>query len=210
MAVPHEKPWPTRREAVEVAWLLGAPFMIQCIGGSGTQFCHVLAGTAESSDEGVRMLNARWRVEVDEPADLVIACVEGQSTQFEFDSMAAALASASRIVKPEGQIVLLSGMAPELGPAAELFRDSESPAQALKRIKVGTDFDPRAAYCWASAAQRASLYLLSRLSEEQSEELFTIPLDHPGQVEKLLAAAQSCIILPAADKTMAVPRSSNL
>jgi nickel-dependent lactate racemase len=209
MAVPYEKPWPTRREAAEVAWLLGAPFMIQCIGGTGTSLCHVLAGTAESSDEGVRKLNARWRVELDEPADLVIAGVEGQHGQIEFDSIAAALAAASRVVKAGGRIVLLSAMDPEMSPAAELLRESESPAQALRRIKEGTEFDPRAAFCWASAAQRASLYLLSRLPQEQSEELFTIPLDRAGQVEKLLAAAPSCIILPAADKSMAVLRSSN-
>ena len=42
--VPDEEPWPIRREAEEVAWLLGAPFMIQVIEGSGDEIVHVLGG----------------------------------------------------------------------------------------------------------------------------------------------------------------------
>jgi nickel-dependent lactate racemase len=204
LAVPGTKPWPTAREAAEVAWLLGAPFLIQCIAGWGATYSHIVAGTSESSEEGIRLLNECWRVEVEEPADLVVAGVEGHT----FDSIAAGLASASRIVKPGGRIVLLSEGAVNLGPPAKFLQEYDSPALALQRIKEGVDFDPGAAFCWAGAAQRASIYMLSSLSEEQSEELFTTRLEHAGQVEKLLAATLSCVILPAAEKTLAVTRSS--
>jgi nickel-dependent lactate racemase len=205
LAVPGTKPWPTAREAAEVAWLLGAPFLIQCIPGPGATYSHIVAGTSESSEEGIRLLNECWRVEVEEPADLVVAGIEGHT----FESIAAGLASASRIVKPGGRIVLLSEGTMNLGPSAKLLQESDSPALALQRIKEGVDFEPSAAFCWAGAAQRASIYMLSSLSEEQSEELFTTPLEHAGQVEKLLAAAPSCVILPSAEKTLAVTRSKH-
>src|SRR5262249_39545900 len=50
--VPSTEPWPIRREADEVAWLLGAPFMVQVIEGSGKEIVHVLGGLADSGCEG--------------------------------------------------------------------------------------------------------------------------------------------------------------
>jgi nickel-dependent lactate racemase len=203
LAVPGTKPWPAAREAVEVAWLLGAPFMIQCIAGEGNTHSHIVAGAADSSAEGIRLLNERWRAEAEQQVDLVIAGIEGNT----FESIAAGLASAARIVKSGGRIVLLSEGAVNLEPDAELLQEADAPAVALKRIKEGVEFDPRAAFSWASAAQRASIYLLSDLSEEQSEELFTTRIEHAGQAEKLLSNAASCVILSAADKTLVVAKS---
>src|SRR5947209_20419660 len=35
LAVPGETPWPVRQEAVEAAWLLGAPFLVHVVEGAG-------------------------------------------------------------------------------------------------------------------------------------------------------------------------------
>src|SRR5262249_23209537 len=40
MEVPGATPWPVRQEACEVAWLLGAPFLVQVIEGPGDQIAH--------------------------------------------------------------------------------------------------------------------------------------------------------------------------
>src|SRR5262249_7653281 len=55
---PGEAPWPIRREAAEAAWLLGAPFFVQIIEGAGDAITHVVAGLADTSQEGQRLLDA--------------------------------------------------------------------------------------------------------------------------------------------------------
>src|SRR5439155_2530251 len=88
--VPDEEPWPIRREAEEVAWLLGAPFMIQVIEGSGEEIIHVLGGLADTGIEGQRLLDARWRVSVDRPADVVVAGIGGYAVGHSFAGLARA------------------------------------------------------------------------------------------------------------------------
>ena len=113
-------------------------------------------------------------------------------------------ASAARVVKPQGRIVLLSRAAPALGEGAEILRQAEDPEEALQLLRQHTPPDMAAAFQWASAAGRATLYLLSNLPGEAAEELFTTPLERAGQVERLLRTGGSCLVLPDADKTLAI------
>jgi nickel-dependent lactate racemase len=206
MAAPGEKPWPVQREAAEATWLLGAPFMVQIIEGEGSSLAHVVGGLADTGTEGIRLLNARWRVEVDSLADTVIASLTGDPRQHTFADMARGLACAARVVKPQGRIVLLSRAAPTLGPGAEALREAEDPGPALKQLQHFLPPDITAAFLWASAALRANIYLLSGLPADVAEELFATPLEHAGQVQRLLLAGKSCLLLPAAHKMMAVAR----
>jgi nickel-dependent lactate racemase len=205
MAVPGDKPWPVQREAEEAAWLLGAPFMVQVIEGSGEELVHVLGGDATSGREGQRMLDARWRVEVDRPADIVIAGAGGDPARQEFGDLAQALACAARVVRPGGRIVFLSRACPALGRGAELICQADDAQEALTLLRREKPADMAAAFQWASAVQQASVYLLSGLPADTAEDLFTTPLDDTGQVARLLAVGGSYLFLPDAHKTLAVP-----
>jgi nickel-dependent lactate racemase len=205
LTVPGDKPWPARREAAEVAWLLGAPFMIHLVEGSGDEISHVVSGLVDTGAESIRLLNARWRASLDGLADTVIAGISGDPGRHTFADLAAALACAARIVRPEGRILLLTDALPNLGPGAELLRQIDSPQEALKLLRQQAPLDMAAAFQWASAAQRATIYLLSKLSTEIAEELFTTPLDHPSQVQRLLQQAKSVAVVPDANKTLVVP-----
>ena len=61
-------------------------------------------------------------------------------------------------------------------------------------------------FLWASAADTAKLYLLSRLPGEVVEELFVTPLEGPSQVGKLIGSDATCLILPDAHKALAILR----
>jgi nickel-dependent lactate racemase len=204
MDVPGEQAWPARREAAEVAWLLGAPFIVQCIEGAGETISHVVGGLVENGDEALRLLNARWRLAVDTSADVVVAGVSGGPEHQDFACLGRALACAARVVKPEGRIILLTEARPDFGPASEVLRQAEDPRQALQLLRRHGLPDMAAAFQWASAAQRATIYLLSRLPAETAEELFTVPLEHAGQVQRLLGNAASCLFLSDAQKSLAV------
>ncbi len=205
MAAPDDGPWPLRREAAEVTWLLGVPFLVQVIRGSGREVTHVLGGPVESSAEGQRLLDQRWRVEVPEPVDTVVVGVGGDEAGHRFADLARALACASRVVQRGGRIVLLSGGTPPLGAGAELLRQAPDADRALERVKQQRPADIAAAFQWASAARHARIYLLSGLPEDAVEELFAVPLDDASQVQRLVREG-SCLFLSDADRTLALPR----
>jgi nickel-dependent lactate racemase len=193
------EPSALQAEAREVSWLLGAPFFVQVIEGDGAGFAHILAGPRESSAAGERSLDARWRVEFDQLADVVFASITGGSAQQSVDDLARAFFAASHIVKPGGSIVLLSEISPTLGPEFTLIREHDDPSLLPPLLA-----DHGAAYLWATAANQARLYLLSGLANELAEELFTIPLQNAEQARKLLTERTTVALLPDAHKTLTV------
>jgi nickel-dependent lactate racemase len=204
LAVPGATAWPLRQEASEVAWLLGAPFLVQVIEGAGEDIVHVVGGSLGSSTETQRLLDARWRETVTGPVGTVVASISGDPARQGFADLAQALATASRVVQPNGRIILLTEITPRLGPATELLRQAETPAQALEILKHQKPADMAAAYQWASAAQKAHIYLLSGLDEEIAEELFATPLDNASQAQRLLTGNGPCLLLPDTHKALAV------
>jgi nickel-dependent lactate racemase len=202
--VPGHDSWPVHREAEEVAWLLGAPFMVQVIEGAGDELIQVLGGLADSGPEGQRLLDARWRMTAEALADTVIAGVSGNPARHDFADLAQALAAAARVVKPRGRIVLLSQANPTLGRGAALLRQIDDPETALTVLRRETPLDVAAALQWASAAQQATLYLLSGLPPETVEELFATPLGRAEQVQRLIQGEGTYLFLPDAHKSLAV------
>ena len=202
--VPGAASWPVRQEATEVAWLLGAPFLVQAILGAGDEIERVLGGPVESTPLAEKLWSERWRVEVERAADVVIAGLSGATGTFL--DLARAFAAAARVVKPGGKIVLLSTAAPKLGLAADLMRSMDEPSQALKRILKDKPTDTEAGFLWTSAAEQAHLYLLSGLPGDTVEEMFATPLENAGQTERFLAGDAACILLPDAERTLATVR----
>jgi nickel-dependent lactate racemase len=203
-AAPSTTPCPVREEAREVAWLLGAPFLVQVIEGEGEDIAHFVCGPADTEAEAVSLLDARWRVRAPQLADVVVAGLAGGPDRLDFAALARAAACAARVVKPDGRIVVLAGSTPVLGPGAGLLRGCEDPAKALDLVREQAPHDFAAAFQWASAARHGRIYLLSGLPEEEVEELFAVPLEHAGQVQRLVDAAGSCLFLPDAHKTLAL------
>jgi nickel-dependent lactate racemase len=204
LAAPETRPWLTRQEAVETAWLLGAPFFVQVIEGAGDGIAHVVAGAAAASAEGQRLLDARWRQAVPEAADGVVAAVSGDPARHTFADLAAAVACAARVTQPGGRIVLLTQARPDLGPAADALLGVDEPQEALGRLKRKPTPELFPALRWAHAASRARLYLLSGLPDDVAEELFTTPLQQAGQVQRLLDAGGTWLFLDDAHKALAV------
>jgi nickel-dependent lactate racemase len=203
---PGAAPWPIQQEAGEVAWMLGAPFFVQVIAGAGDAVSSILAGPLESSSAGRALLDARWRIEFDRPADVVIAGITGTPAGHPIDDLARAFFAAARVVKPAGSIVVLSEMTPQLGPAFEILRQHDEPASSLRVLMQEKPSDLAAGYMWATAAEQARLYLLSGLPDDVAEDLFTIPLRNAAQGHRLLTGSASCILLEDAHRVLAVLR----
>ncbi len=148
-------------------------------------------------------LDARWRISVERPADTVVALVVGDPARQGFSDLASALACAARVVSARGKIILLCGARPSLGRGAEILCQADSPDTGLALLRRESPADVRAAFQWATAVQKASLYLLSKLPDETAEDLFATPLQNVRQVQRLLGTDGSCLVIEDADRTMA-------
>ena len=201
--VPGDEPWALRSEALEVSWLLGSPFLVQVIEGSKDSVSSVVCGPLDSSKHGQRMLDGRWRVEVEQAPDVVLASITRPDATFE--DLARAFACAARVVKPGGVVVLLTDANPTLSPSTALLRRMEDASDALKHLLRDQPDDLVGGFLWCQAAVQARLFLLSGLEDDVVEELFCTPLQQAEQALKLMQG-QKCLLLPDADKTLAVMR----
>jgi hypothetical protein len=90
----------------------------------------------------------------------------------------------------------------------ELIAAAQSPRDALKPLRTQLPSDLTAATQCATAADWASIYLLSQLEEDQVENLFMLPLENVAEVERLLQTADSCAFIGSAQHTHGQIRQS--
>jgi nickel-dependent lactate racemase len=202
--VPGAEPWPARREAIEVTWLLGQPFFVQLIAAAGDGIAHVVAGAVDACREGERLLDASWKVSMPRRADLVLASLSGDPRRHTFADLASAALCAARVVAPGGRVALLADAAPVLGPGSEVLLAADEPRLALAALHKAALPGSAAAVLWAHAAGEARLSVLGGWPGATVEELFATPLADASQVQRLISAANSCLVLEDAHRMMAV------
>jgi len=193
--------WPIRTEADEVTWLLGSPFFVQVIEGAGDEIEAVVAGFADTADDGVVRLNERWKTTIREPADTVVVALSGDPERHDFAALARAAATGARVVKPGGTVIILSEADPEMGPAIDVIRRTDEPPEAVKLLFREKPADAAAAVQWAWAAGQAKLFLASEIRPTTVEEMFATPLTGPKEVQRLLESAGRVLIIPDAHKS---------
>jgi nickel-dependent lactate racemase len=192
---------PVRAEAGEVAWLLGTPFLVQVIEGANGTIQEVVAGLPGTTADGVRRQDARWRGVAAGPADTVIAAISGPADRVTFADVAAAAATAARVVEGDGRIVVLSPAVPTAGEGVAVLRRADDPAEAAAVLAKQAP-DDAAAFLWATAAGRGHLFLAGGESDEVAEELFATPIGSPAEVQRLAAASRRLLVIPDAHRTL--------
>jgi nickel-dependent lactate racemase len=190
------------KEAEEISWLIGMPFLIQVIEGVSDQIEEIVAGLPDCADEGIRRQDARWRATVASRAETVIAAVSGDPQRIDFAALAWAVATAARVVQPDGRIVLLTTAAPELAEGAEILRQAEDPAAAERMMRKRKPDDWPASSLWTFAAKQARLMVAAGWPDDLIEDLFATPLRHVAELQRLIDAADSLLILQDAHKLM--------
>jgi hypothetical protein len=133
-----------------------------------------------------------------------VAAVSGDPAGHTFADLAAALASAARVVQSGGRIVLLSQANPALGLEGDLLLGAEDPQAVFDQLRGKHTVELAPVLQWAGAARLANLNLLSGLPEETVEELFATPLHDARQLQRLLDSCDSCLVLPDAHKMLAL------
>ena len=193
---------PLRQTIDEIAWLLGTQFSIQVLPSAGGGAAHVIAGAYDNVfRKGKQLLANSWRVLLPERADLVLAAVDADSAGHGWDQIGAALATASRLVAKGGKIVILSELDAEPEIGMEIIRRSQSPRDALQPIRKQAPVDMIPATQFATAADWARVYLVSKLPIGMVDELFMVAVENDRELGRLLANDDSCVILESAQHT---------
>jgi len=197
-----------RQQAREVEWLLGAMFAIRVVPGSGDSVLSIVAGETRAVE---RRSQARaekaWRFTTPAPAELVVAGVEGASQQT-WSQVARALAAAERAAAEDGAIVLLTDLDSPLGPALQHLAGAESPEDALREITHHRPADALVASQVIHTLENHRVYLVSQLEPDVVESLGMAPVGDVGEVRRLAARAESCVVLANAQHALAEPEGS--
>jgi nickel-dependent lactate racemase len=202
--MPGTKPWPIMVEALEAAWLLGAPFFVQVIPASCDGVADVVAGSTAASGEGWQRFESRWLQRISAAADVVVAGVSGDPSRHTIADLAAAAACAAGVVRPGGRIVLLSEVDIEPGPAFEILRGADDLTEIASRLGQTPAPEQLPVARWASAASHARLSLVSKLDADLVEEMSATPLESALQTQRLLDAGGTCLFLDDAHKARAI------
>lgn len=192
-----------RKRADEVGWMLGARFTLQVVPGEKEQILHVLAGESAAVHEaGSRLYEDAWGCHPPRRADLVVATIEGDASEQTWENVARALATASAAVNEDGSVAICSDLDERLGPALERIVGCEDLDEALRDIDRSPSADWAAGIELVQALSRGKVYLISRLEDERVEELGISPLG-PGQLTRLAARYDSCLVLENAHRAAA-------
>jgi nickel-dependent lactate racemase len=187
-------------EVDEVHWLLGSSFHLGVVPGV-TGAAEVFAGAAPAvRTAGERDYRHLWGRS--QHADLVIAAVGSPDQPASWDELAAALSAAHRSVTHGGKIVVIVRLAQSPAQALQRLEGLEQPRQFFSALR-GAELDPdyEAAMALGKARSAADMYLLSNWSEQETSDLGLTALEHPREIDRLIARGDSCLILNRADLT---------
>jgi nickel-dependent lactate racemase len=190
---------PLRELIDEIGWLLGNPFTIQVIPAATGGVSRVLAGVCERVfAAGKQLLAEQWHIEVTERPDVVIAAIDHEIGLHAWEQLGAAVEVGRSLVARGGKIVILSDLAADLPEGLELIRSSQSARDAIRPLRKQVPPDLVCATQIASAADWASIYLLSGLADDVVDELFLTPVSNETEVRRLLKNETRCLFLEAA------------
>jgi nickel-dependent lactate racemase len=197
------------QEVRQVAWLLGVTFAVQVVPGPGDRLLHVLAGEiAAVRRQGRQLYEAAWQCSVPHRARLVVAAIEGGSTQQTWHNVGRAVAAAEALVEDGGAIAVCSELQTEPGPALQCLAEAATRQEALRQIRRQRLIDALPAAQLAQATEHVKLYLLSRLDPALLEDLEIAPVSDGEDVVRLAQHYESCILLGNASRVM-VPKGTD-
>lgn len=193
---------PLRQLQDEVAWLLGVQAGVQVLPGVGDRPAGLLYGSLDSVTASSRIwLKQNWHVELAQRCEVVVAAVDAEGSETSWTQIGAALQTARNLVQRRGKIVLITNLATEPSDGFAFLRECESPREALKPLRIESPPDLIPASRLASAADWASVYLLSQLKNDIVESHCMTPLESEAEAARLLDRGGSCLLLEGAQHT---------
>ncbi|AAM31998.1 nickel-dependent lactate racemase family protein [Methanosarcina mazei] len=168
---------PARKDIEEAAGIAGLRFILNVVVNSKKEIVAAVAGDfIQAHREAAGYVDSMYKVKV-EPADAVIVSCGGFPKDINLYQATKALENAVPAVKAGGSIVLVAECAEGIGNQVyECWnRECRSPDDAIERFKNFFEFGGHKSAIVAKAAKQFKLYIVSKLSEDESIKAFFIP-----------------------------------
>ena len=189
---------PADQTATEVMWLLGLPLFVHVIEGPGESVLDVTAGLPDTVAECGDRVKSFWHSTTPERAETVIATLSGDPLKHTFGDLSRAAMAAARLVKPGGNVIVLTDADPELGEGFGVLLEADGPVDAIKKLAREKPADLKAVLGWAMAAAQAKLWLASEIRPDTVRQMFATPLPGPKELQALLDRPGRILHLPDA------------
>ncbi len=184
------------KQVDQAAWLLGIQFTVQVVPGGGQRPLSIVAGAPDAVfQQGREQYRAAWQTSVPSRADLVIAGISGDRAEQTWTNLSLALESALQLVNDGGAIALCTELETDIGPALRQLVDSVDLDDARHRLRKLRTRDAPLARLLAEAADRVTIYLLSRLPDDKVTPLGFAYAASPDEITRLASHYRSCIVL---------------
>jgi nickel-dependent lactate racemase len=169
---------PVRQDMEEAAKVAGLAFILNVMLDSKKEIVAAVAGDIiEAHRKGVEVVDSMYKVPV-EPADAVIVSCGGFPKDINLFQANKALDHATQAVKEGGSIILVAECAEGIGNQVyECWnRECRNPDDAIERFKQCFEFGGHRTAIVAKVSKKFRLYLVSKLSDEQTKTAFFTPM----------------------------------
>lgn len=198
-----ERAFPIWKEAEEVGWLIGLPFVVAVAEGPNGTVSDIFAGTAaEVKQQADSWLTEHNIVHLPYQVDLVIGTLAGPSSEQHVAQVAEAAFHAFKAVHQDGVIAILSTASGSLPAGAEVISASETIVAGLTQLRQQKDVDIQPWWHLAYALEQAKVYVASHMQPEVMESLFVVPMDKPQNVQHLIEKANNVVVIEGLDRVM--------
>ncbi|WP_448535025.1 nickel-dependent lactate racemase [Pseudothermotoga sp.] len=202
---------PVRLDIEEAGAMTNVKFIVNVVLNSKKEIVKAVAGHPITAHrEGVKYIDAMYKVPIDKKYDVVIASCGGFPKDVNLYQAQKGLDNASHAVKENGTIVLVAECREGFGERTfeEWMRKAKSPDEPLQWIRSNFVLGGHKAVGFCRVLKKADIFLCSSMDEDVVREIFMTPFDDPQRaidvaLEKHGKSA-SVLLMPYANSTLPV------
>lgn len=202
---------PVRLDIEEAGAMTNVRFIVNVVLNSKKQIVKAVAGHPIAAHrEGVKYIDAMYKVPIAKKYDVVIASCGGFPKDVNLYQAQKGLDNASHAVKDNGTIVLVAECREGFGERTfeEWMRKAKSPDEPLQWIRSNFVLGGHKAVGFCRVLKKADIFLCSSMDENVVREIFMTPFIDPQRaidaaLEKHGKSA-SVLLMPYANSTLAM------
>jgi len=127
---------PFHEEALKAARMVGVDFIVNTIDNARRELVAVVAGDVDRAhQEGVKICEQIWRVEIPKRADVVITSPGGYPRDFDLHQSQKALSCAEMACREGGIIILCAEARDGIGKFGSWLKEAKDPQEVIDRYK---------------------------------------------------------------------------
>ncbi len=195
----EEKRTELRKWSEQAGWWLGILASLQVVPGVQGGVQSIRCGVTDQLHDAVQSVMASAWTPPDELADVVVALIDGPQYQQSWLSVARALFSASRLVRPGGSIVVCSELETPAGAGLKKLRQTDKTGEELAKQLSNSDYDDAiAASVLLETTSDCHVFLASALRKDTVESLRMGVVASQDELGRLVRSLDTCIIIESA------------